>query len=292
MPLPEDETTWGDLHVMFATASGNVRRNLLSDFVDIRTNGKIAMKLDPGDRLIAVQTCGEDQDVLLAARRGKCIRFEVTDVRVFKGRDSTGVRGIRLEDGDDVISMSILNHVEVDTETRDAYLRLANARRRAAGEAVEGDEEGGSASIAVEEFERLAAAEQFILTVTANGFGKRTSAYEYRVTGRGGQGIANIEMSGRNGHVVASFPIAAEDQIMLVTDGGKLIRMPVHDIRIAGRKTQGVVLLRTAEEEHVVSAVCLSEVTTNGDDAEDEAPGGDEQTAGGGDADGEEDQDV
>lgn len=131
MPLPEDETTWGDLHVMFATASGNVRRNLLSDFVDIRTNGKIAMKLDPGDRLIAVQTCGEDQDVLLAARRGKCIRFEVTDVRVFKGRDSTGVRGIRLEDGDDVISMSILNHVEVDTETRDAYLRLANARRRA-----------------------------------------------------------------------------------------------------------------------------------------------------------------
>jgi len=272
MPLPEDETTWGDLHVMFATATGNVRRNRLSDFVDIRANGKIAMKLDEGDRLIAVQTCSEQHDVLLAARGGKCIRFPVTDVRVFKGRDSTGVRGIRLEDGDDVISMSILDHIEVDTETRDAYIRMANANRRAAGETVEGEEEATTTDggLSPEEYARLSAAEQYILTVTANGFGKRTSAYLYRITGRGGQGIANIETSERNGHVVASFPIAEEDQIMMVTDGGKLIRMPVHDIRITGRRTLGVVLLRTAEDEHVVSVARLGDVGANGDENGDE----------------------
>ncbi len=272
MPLPEDETSWSDLHVMFATASGSVRRNLLSDFVDVRANGKIAMKLDEGDRLIAVRTCGEDNDVLLAARGGKCIRFPVTDVRVFKGRDSTGVRGIRLDQGDDVISMSMLRHIEIDTETRDAYIRMANARRGAAGETVDGDEEvGAGGALAAEEFDRLAGAEEFILTVTANGFGKRTSAYLYRITGRGGQGIANIETSERNGHVVASFPIGEDDQIMMVTDGGKLIRLPVHGIRIAGRKTQGVTLLRTADHERVVSVARLADIGANGDDSGDEA---------------------
>ena len=282
MPMPEDETTWGELHVMFATVSGNVRRNLLSDFVDIRANGKIAMKLDPDDRLIGVQTCSEDQDVLLAVRGGKCIRFPVTDVRVFKGRDSTGVRGIRLESGDDLISMSMLTHIEVDTETRDAYLRLANARRRVAGEAVEGDDEAAAvATLSVEDFDRLAAAEQFILTVTAKGFGKRTSAYEYRITGRGGQGIANIETNERNGRVVASFPIGGDDQIMLVTDGGKLIRLPVHDIRIAGRRTQGVTLLRTADDEQVVSAACLTDVGGNSEDGGESAADEDGEGANG-----------
>ena len=249
MPLPEDESNWADWHVMFATASGYVRRNLLSDFTDIRANGKIAMKLDEGDRLIAVQTCTEEHDVLLAARNGKCIRFPVTDVRVFKGRDSTGVRGIRLEAGDEVISMSTLSHVVFDSETRDAYLR--------------GD-------LPAEEQERLALLEQHILSISENGFGKRTSAYEYRITGRGGSGIANIDLTEKTGPVVASFPVLHSDEIMLVTNAGKLIRIPVDGVRIAGRKTQGVTLLRTAEDESVVSAARLGEVGANGDEEDGE----------------------
>ncbi len=259
MPLPEDEASWSEWHVMFATATGYVRRNLLSDFTDIRANGKIAMKLDEGDRLIAVQTCTEDNDVLLAARNGKCIRFSVTDVRVFAGRTSTGVRGIRLEESDAVISMSMLRHVDFDSETRDAYLRGA---------------------LPETERERLAELEEHILSVSVNGYGKRTSAYEYRITGRGGSGIANIDLTEKTGPVVASFPVLQSDEIMLVTDGGKLIRIPVHDIRIAGRKTQGVTLVRTAETESVVSAARLGEVVANGDEAngEDagEVPGADE----------------
>jgi len=250
MPMPEDEGTWGDLHVMFATSKADVRRNLLSDFVEVRANGKIAMKLGEGERLIAVRTCSEEDDVLLATRQGKAIRFAIPEVRVFKGRDSTGVRGIRLEDGDEVISMSVLKHVNFDSETRDAYLRN---------------------ELAAEQTESMATEEQFILTVTENGFGKRTSAYEYRITGRGGQGIANIDMTKKTGPVVASFPVDHEDDIMLVSDGGKLIRMPVDDIRIAGRKTQGVTLLRTAEGERVVSAARLRDVA-GGADEEGEEP--------------------
>jgi len=248
MPLPEDEASWSSLHVMFATASGYVRRNLLSDFTDIRANGKIAMKLDDGDRLIAVQTCSEDHDVLLAARNGKCIRFAVTDVRVFKGRDSTGVRGIRLDGADEVISMSTLRHVAYDSETRDSYLR---------GE------------LAAPLIEQMAGLEEHILTVSENGYGKRTSAYEYRITGRGGSGIANIQLTEKTGPVVASFPVDAVDEIVLVTNGGKLIRIGVDDIRIAGRKTQGVTLLRTADDESVVSAARLGDVGANSDDGDD-----------------------
>jgi DNA gyrase subunit A len=247
MPLPEDESSWGELHVMFATSSGTVRRNLLSDFTDIRANGKIAMKLDEGDRLIAVKTCSESDDVLLAARNGKCIRFPVTDVRVFAGRTSTGVRGIRLEEGDSVISMSMLHHVDYDSETRDAYLR--------------GD-------LPAEQLEKMAAEEQHILTVSVNGYGKRTSSFEYRITGRGGSGIANMEITDKTGPVVASFPVAHEDGVMLVTDAGKLIRTSVDDIRIVGRKTQGVMLLRTAEHESVVSAARLADLGGNGDNGE------------------------
>jgi DNA gyrase subunit A len=253
MPLPEDEDSWGELHVMFATAGGDVRRNLLSDFVDIRANGKIAMKLGDADRLIGVQPCSEDKDVLLATRMGKAIRFPATDVRVFKGRDSTGVRGIRLEAQDEVIGMSILHHVDFASEERDAFLR--------------GD-------LSAERSETMAAEQEFVLTITENGFGKRTSAYEYRITGRGGQGIANIDMTDKTGAVMASFPIGHDDEIMLVTDGGKLIRLPVDDIRIVGRRTQGVTLFRTADGERVVSAARLG--LLGGTDEEGELGDGDE----------------
>ena len=248
MPLPEDEASWGDLHVMFVTSSGDVRRNPLSDFTEVRANGKIAMKLGDGERLISVQTCSaESDDVLLATRQGKAIRFAVQEVREFKSRDSTGVRGIRLDKDDEVMSMSILRHVNYDSETRDAFLR---------GE------------LGAEQSEKMASEQQFILTVTENGFGKRTSAFEYRITGRGGSGIANLDMTAKTGLVVASFPVNDEDDIMLVSDGGKLIRMPVNDIRIVGRKTQGVTLLRTAEDERVVSAARLCDIASSGEDGD------------------------
>lgn len=256
MPMPEDESAWGDLNVVFATSVGDVRRNQLSDFVDIRANGKIAMKLGEGERLIAVRTCSEDDDVLLATRNGKAIRFTVSDVRVFKGRDSTGVRGIRM-DGDEVISMSVLRHVDFDMEARDAYQR---------GE------------MTATETERMLADEEIILTVTENGYGKRTSAYEYRITNRGGQGIANIDLTDKNGPVVASFPVNHEDEIMLVSDGGKLIRMPVHDIRVCGRKTQGVMLFRTAEGERVVSVARLCDLNGSNDESDDLENGEDPDT--------------
>ncbi|MFQ5958883.1 MAG: DNA gyrase C-terminal beta-propeller domain-containing protein, partial [Alphaproteobacteria bacterium] len=267
MPLPEDETSWGDLHVVFATSDGHVRRNALSDFVNVKANGKIAMKLKPGSRLVGVRTCAADEDMLLATRGGKCIRFPATDVRVFSGRTSIGVRGIRLAKDDEVISLSILRHVEASTEERDTYIRMANARRRAeTGENDDNGDAAGGDTLSEVRFAELAAAEEFILCVTENGFGKRTSAHEYRITGRGGQGIANIETSDRNGQVVAAFPVADNDQIMLVTDGGQLIRCPVDDIRIAGRKTQGVTLFRVAEDERVVSVAWLADEGDDGGD--------------------------
>ena len=286
MPLPEDEDSWSDLHVMFATASGNVRRNRLSDFTNVMANGKIAMKLDEGDRLIGVQTCTEDDDVLLAARSGKCIRFPVTEVRVFSGRNSTGNRGIRLEDGDEVISMSILRHAEIETGERTAYLRQASALRRGQDEepeeVVESEEEetaSGAEPLSHERFEELEAGEQFLLTIADNGFGKRSSTYEYRTTRRGGKGIELMKFSSGGGLVAAAFPVEQEDQIMLVTDSGKLIRTPVADIRIAGRSTRGVTLFRIAEDERVVSVahlIDLGEDDENGDSGEDgdEAPDG------------------
>jgi DNA gyrase subunit A len=272
MALPEDETTWGDLCVLFATSKGNVRRNRLSDFSNIRANGLIAMKLEEeGERLIAVRTASEQDDVLLATRGGRCIRFPVEEVRIFSGRTSTGVRGIRLTEGDEVIAMSVLSHVEATPDERAAYLRQANALRRAAGEEASSDEHpdpdaepSESLVLTAERFEEMRAKEQFILTVSDRGFGKRTSSYEYRVTGRGGQGIWNMELGGRNGNIAATFPIGDDDQVILVTDGGQMIRMPVHDVRIAGRKTQGVTLFRVAPEERVVSVARVSEDALNG----------------------------
>ncbi len=259
MPLPEDESTWGDLNVMFATSSGNVRRNDLSDFVNIMRNGKIAMKLADGDSLVGVATCSDQNDVLLSTRQGKCIRFEVSAVRVFAGRSSVGVRGIRLAKDDEVISMSILKHVEFDTENRDAYLKMSRKLRGADDNGDATDENGGDdvKTLTEEEHARLAGDEEFILTVTRRGYGKRTSAYEYRITGRGGSGIVSIATSKRNGDVVASFPVADTDQVMMITDSGRLIRTPIGDVRIAGRSTQGVTMFSTGEEERVTSVAHL-----------------------------------
>lgn len=269
LPLPEDEDSWENLHAIFATAKGNVRRNLLSDFSNVRANGKIAIRLSEGDSLVGVAACNEDDDVLMAAKGGKCIRFPATKVRLFKGRNSDGVRGIKLADGDEVVSMSILHHVNMDQEQKLAYLRYAAAKRR--GEDPEKPEE-------IDE-ERLAALEEreeFILSITVNGYGKRTSSYEYRITGRGGSGLINIETSERNGDVIAAFPIEVQDQLMMVTDQGRLIRVPVHDVRIAGRNTQGVTLFKVGDEENIVSVDRIQETE---DDEEDDGEENTEENA-------------
>ena len=268
--------------MMFATAWGTVRCNELDDFGNVMANGKIAMKLDeerPGaeDGIVGVAICTEDDDVLLSTRKGKAIRFPVDDVRVFKGRASVGVRGIRLGDDDEVIAMAILRHVDVSVAEARAYLKQAGAMRRAMGEepieaALEADEEEvEETTLSAERYAALGAAEQFVLTVTEKGFGKRSSAYEFRVAGRGGQGIAGIAASARNGDVVAAFPVEDTDQIMLVTDQGQMIRCPVDDVRIAGRATQGVTIFRVTEDEQVVSVERVGETGDDADEAEGEA---------------------
>lgn len=273
MQLPEDEKECENLDVMFATRSGGVRRNKLSDFVDVKANGKIAMKLDEGDTLIDVKICTDEQDVLLATKGGKSIRFPVSDVRVFSGRTSTGVRGIRLASGDEVISMSVLIHATADVEKRNAYLKMAKALRRQEGLEDSGtdDLEETTVTLTDDEFQTMQSAEEFILTVTDSGYGKRSSAYEYRITGRGGQGVTNIDNTKRKDSVVASFPVSDAAHIMLVTDGGKLIRMPVKDIRIAGRNTMGVILFRLNDAEHVVSATCIEDYEDGEETVENEA---------------------
>ena len=290
MPLPEEEDTWADLTVMFATANGYVRRNALSDFGDVRANGKIGMKFegeDSDDRLIAVATCTEADDVLLATRNGKAIRFQVKyeedgkGVRVFTGRSSVGVRGIRLLGDDMVISMSIIRHEEVTPEVRDAYLKLANERRRVNGDEDDGAEqaevdEGAAAdeaAISEDQYADLAAREEFLLSVTEKGFGVRSSAYGYRITGRGGQGINNMDLSRRGDAIVAVFPVGQNDQIMLVTDGGMVIRCPVGDIRIARRGSAGVVIFKVGEGERVVSVARLPEESEENGNIEPDAAG-------------------
>ena len=262
MPLPEDEADWAALDVVFATTSGTVRRNKLSDFADVRPSGIIAMKLEDGESIVDVQICTEKDDVLLTANGGQCIRFAVPEVRVFQGRTSRGVRGITLAEKDHVISMSILRHVDVSAEERAAYHKRASAIRRGAGDELEPAEaEEGVKNIELGEkrYVELSAAEQFVLTVSERGFGKRSSSYEYRTTGRGGKGIVAMTLTKKTGKIVGSFPVEEADQVMLVTDAGKLIRTPVSGIRIAGRSTQGVIVLNTAEDEKVVSVERLSE---------------------------------
>jgi len=290
MPLPEDEATWRDFTVMFATAKGNVRRNSLADFANVMTNGKIAMKFegeDADDSLIAVATCSNSDDVMLATRKGRCIRFSVEDVRVFTGRSSVGVRGIRLQADDAIISMSILRHETINPEERDAYLSLAKERRRAMGEESDvaagtpevpvaetapdeteeaGEAGTGSVDLTEERFAELAEREQFLLSVSGKGFGVRTSAYDYRITNRGGQGIDNMDLSRRGDALVAVFPVAPTDEVMLVADSGQVIRCPIHDIRIARRRTGGVVLFKVGDGERVVSVARFARTG----DAEDE----------------------
>ncbi len=275
LPLPENEETWGELDVVFATKAGTIRRNKLSDFVQVNRNGKIAMKFDTAEEaIVGVQPCTEGDDVLLTTAAGHCIRFPVSEVRVFKGRDSTGVRGIALAKDDQVISMAILRHFDAGADERSAYLKMSRAVR-GEGEAENGvdDEEAGDTGgeLAQERYAAMGAAEQFILTASENGYGKRSSSFEYRVTGRGGKGIVAMAVNERNGPLVASFPVEDGDEIMLVTDGGQVIRMPVHDIRIIGRGTQGVTLFDVGAGEKVVSVERLSE-TEDEDEDGDEAP--------------------
>jgi DNA gyrase subunit A len=283
MALPSDEESWADLNVMFATSFGNVRRNDLSDFVQINRNGKIAMKPGEGERIIGVETCNEDDDVLLTSSSGRAIRFPVDKVRVFRSRNSTGVRGIRLDEGASVISLAILRHSDATPAERTTYLKQAAAIRRAAAgddneiedvsvdEDVEATEE---VALSSERYAEMGGKEQFILAVSENGYGKRSSAYEYRVSGRGGKGIIAMTLSERNGDLIAAFPVDESDQIMLVTNNGTLIRCPVDDIRIAGRNTQGVTIFKTDDDAKVVSVAHLGEASTEDeDDAEAEVEG-------------------
>ncbi len=296
MPCPEDENAWENMNIVFATANGNIRRNLLSDFQSIRANGKIAMKLADDDSLIGVAVCDETQHIFLAAYQGKATRCPVDGVRVFKGRNSSGVRGMRLAEGDRLISMTILNGNMDDKETRDLYLKIPSDIRveiadlmasplistPSSPESDSSDSKEISSNIpeitlesladsgndekikellkdietelSIDAIAKLAVQEEFLLTLTENGYGKRSSTYEYRTTNRGGKGITNIVTSNRNGNVVASFPVVGGDQIMLITDKGKLIRCPIHDVRIAGRSTQGVTLFKVDKNEKVMSA--------------------------------------
>ena len=274
MPMPEDEESWASLDVMFATTKGSVRRNKLSDFVGIRQNGKIAMKFEDGVGLAGVDTCTEHDDVLLTTAKGQCIRFSVSDLRVFQSRDSMGVRGIALADDDHVISMAILRHVEATPDERAEYLKRSRAIRGETEE-VALDEEAVGGELSQERYAEMSAAEQFILTISENGYGKRTSSYEYRISGRGGKGIIAMTVSERNGEIIASFPVEESDQIMLVTNGGQLIRVPIDGIRIAGRSTQGVIVFSTGEDEKVVSVERISE-----DEEDDAENGNDEQGEG------------
>ncbi|RZJ42325.1 MAG: DNA gyrase subunit A, partial [Brevundimonas sp.] len=256
--------------IMFATKSGDVRRNKLSDFATVNRAGKIAMKLEGDDHMVGVALCTAEDDVLLTTALGRAIRFKADDVRVFKGRDSTGVRGVRLQSGDEVISMAVLGRVDATPEERAAYVKHANAMRKAAGDEddtpVEADEEAvAEAALSIERIAELGAAEQFILTVTETGFGKRSSAYEYRRTGRGGQGLTAHGLGGRAGkRLAAAFPVEETDDLLLVTSSGQMIRTRVSQVRVVGRSSQGVTIFRTADGEKVVSVERLAE--TGGDE--------------------------
>ncbi|OCJ06125.1 DNA gyrase subunit A [Agrobacterium sp. 13-626] len=293
MPLPEDETSWDNLDVMFSTTRGTVRRNKLSDFVQVNRNGKIAMKLEEeGDEILSVETCTEHDDVLLTTALGQCIRFQVSDVRVFAGRNSIGVRGISLASGDSIISMTIVNHVDAEPWERAAYLKRSTSERRSTtGEeeeiALVGEEVTEEGQLSDERYEKLKALEQFVLTVSEKGFGKRSSSYDFRISGRGGKGIRATDTSktAEIGELVAAFPVEDSNQIMLVSDGGQLIRVPVVGIRIASRATKGVTIFSTAKDEKVVSVERISEPEGDDDaveaDAEDGVPNGEAEVPAG-----------
>ena len=287
MALPEDEDSWSELNVMFATGRGTVRRNRLSDFVQVNRNGKIAMKLEEDDSIVAVRLCTEANDVFLVSDKGRAIRFPVGDVRIFAGRSSVGVRGIRMAAGDSLISMAILNHVDVTSPEARAYLKHATAMRLALGDesddqaladaagtdSGDGDDEGEIAALSPDRIAELGAAEEFLLTVGVDGMGKRSSAYDYRVMGRGNQGVAATDLK-RGVELAASFAVDDSDQIMAVTDGGQLIRFPVDTVRIAGRSTRGVRLIRLNEKENVVAVVRIQDAGDEDDAEHDGIDGG------------------
>ena len=280
MPLPEKEAEWSGLQLMFATTKGIVRKIALDHYVDVRPSGLKAIKLEEGDSIAGVELCNDSDDILLTTREGQCLRFPVEKTSQKKGRDTIGDIGIKLSDADEVISMTVLRHVVASPEERAAYLKRANAVRRGGDadvaeaateveEEAEGEEATGAIELGEKRYVELSAAEQFILTVSERGYGKQTSSYEYRITNRGGKGIVAMgiwegkkgeeTIKEKIGRLVASFPVEEGDQVMLVTDQGKLIRTPVAGIRIAGRPTQGVIVLDTADDEHVVSVERLSE---------------------------------
>ena len=290
MPLPENEDDWQTLDVMFSTARGTVRRNSLADFVEINKNGKIAMKLDDGDAIVDVATCSATDDVLLTTSGGRAIRFEVGDVRVFKGRDSTGVRGILLGDGEKVISMSILRHFDATPAERNTFIKQYGAIRRAQTEeaaepdtppsAEDGEDEGGEVALSVERYAEMDANQQFVLTVTERGFGKMSSSYDFRTSNRGGKGIqaTDLDKLDEIGPLVAAFPVDEADQLMLVSDGGQLIRVPVEGIRFTKRASKGVRVFKTAEDEKVVAVERISEPEA---DEEEDFEDGNEAAEGG-----------
>ena len=274
MPLPENEREWENLYIMFTTEKGNVRKNKLSDFVDVRANGKIAMKLQDKDEIKTVETCTDDDDLLITTLKGQCIRFRASDVRLFVGRSSTGVRGIRLAQDDRVISSAIIKSMIATTEERAAYLKMSRAVRGEIDSENDENEENVEnitpAILSDEKYAEMGASEQFVLSISNNGYGKRTSTFEYRVTGRGGKGIIAMVVNDRNGNIADSFPVDSTNQIILVTNNGKLIRCPVDDIRIASRSTQGVKIFDVDDQEQVVSVERLGDLESDEDDGADD----------------------
>ena len=274
MPLPENEKEWENLYIMFTTEKGNVRKNKLSDFVDVRANGKIAMKLHDNDQIKTVETCTDDDDLLITTLKGQCIRFRASDVRLFVGRSSTGVRGIRLSQDDRVISSAIIKSMSATTEERAAYLKMSRAVRGEIDSENDENEENVEnitpAILSDEKYAEMGASEQFVLSISNNGYGKRTSTFEYRVTGRGGKGIIAMVVNDRNGNIADSFPVDSTNQIILVTNNGKLIRCPVDDIRIASRSTQGVKIFDVDDQEQVVSVERLGDLESDEDDGADD----------------------
>ncbi len=267
MPVDVPEEDWDDLHIVFATSTGGVRRNALSDFTNVKSNGKIAMKLPDDTSIVNVRICTELDDFLLTTSMGKAIRFPVTDVRVFKGRDSAGVRGIKLAKGDFVVSMAVIRHVKATPDERTAYFKM---RRAVTGdEAGEIEDSDSEIAISPERYAELGALEQWILTITSGGFGKRSSAHEYRVAGRGGLGISAANLGRRGDSIVASFTVEEEDQIMLATSTGQSIRCPVSDISRQGRTSSGVTVFSTAEDEKVVSVAWIAEQNDAGEESDD-----------------------
>jgi DNA gyrase subunit A len=273
---PEDE--WADLNIFFGTSSGDVRRNQLSDFTNVKSNGKIAMKLPEGVSLVAARICSPDEDdVMLVTAHGKAIRFPVTEVRVFKGRDSTGVRGIRLAEGDRVVSMCVLRHFEATPEERASYLKM---RRAVAGadpdeeiEVEEGEEPVAAAALGQERYAQMSAFENLLLTITERGLGKLSSSHDYPVRGRGGQGVAAMDRAMRGGPIAALFPVEMDDQVMLATDRGQSIRCPVTGISFRSRGAGGVRVLNAAALETVVSVARIAEATDEGEGETDLPPG-------------------